>query len=89
MEREENQRHRQRTNKILAALLTEREEKEDGGCSCFRWVDDDTTFIGEEKFNLLHKLDKAEESLGEVRSLFLKAEAQTERDQAKKGTKGC
>ncbi|KAK4359664.1 hypothetical protein RND71_021893 [Anisodus tanguticus] len=49
--------------------------KEDGSCGYFRWVDDDTPFIGEEKFNLLHILHKAEESLREVRSLFLEAEA--------------
>ncbi|KAJ8571013.1 hypothetical protein K7X08_037985 [Anisodus acutangulus] len=49
--------------------------KEYGGCGYFRWVDDDTPVIREEKFNLLHMLYKAEESLGEVRSLFLEAEA--------------
>ncbi|KAJ8527515.1 hypothetical protein K7X08_014966 [Anisodus acutangulus] len=75
MVREENRQHHRRINKILTKLLTERVEKEDGDCSNFRWVDDDTPFIGEEKFNLLHRLHKDEESLGEVRSLFLEAEA--------------
>ncbi|KAJ8568677.1 hypothetical protein K7X08_028210 [Anisodus acutangulus] len=50
-------------------------EKDDGGCSYFRCVDDDTPFNGEEEFNLLHRLHKVEESLGEVRSIFLEAEA--------------
>ncbi|KAJ8563700.1 hypothetical protein K7X08_032152 [Anisodus acutangulus] len=50
-------------------------KKEDGGCGSFRWVDDNTSFIEEEKFNLLHMLHKAEESLEEVRNLFLEVEA--------------
>ncbi|KAJ8552771.1 hypothetical protein K7X08_020164 [Anisodus acutangulus] len=74
-EKEEHQRHRWRTNRILTTLLVEREEKEDDGCGCFRWVDDDAPFIWEKKFNLLYRLHKAEESLGEVRSLLSKAKA--------------
>ncbi|XP_060190020.1 uncharacterized protein LOC132619061 isoform X2 [Lycium barbarum] len=83
-------------------MAHKREYKEDGGCGYFKWVDDDILLIiGEEKFNLIYKLHKAEESLEEVRSLFLEAEAsrdwfkdqmreaQTERTQVKKEVKAA